>query len=52
MAKDILKMWKLTENLSSLYNGFWGDYNDGWDFAKRVKDGLYPRSNPENYEIE
>lgn len=52
MAKDILKMWKLTENLSSLYNGFWGDYNDGWDFAKRVKDGLYPRSNPENYEID
>ena len=52
MAKDILKMWKSTENLSTMYNGFWGDYNDGWELAKRVKDGLYPRSNPENYGID
>ena len=52
MAKDILKMWKSTPNLSSLYNGFWGDYNDCWEFAEKVKDGLYPRSNPENYEID
>ena len=52
MAKDILAMWKSTENLSTMYNGFWGDYNDGWDFAERVKDGLYPRSSPEIYGID
>ena len=52
MAKDILTMWKSTENLSTMYNGFWGDYNDGWELDKRVKDGLYPRSNPENYGID
>lgn len=52
MAKDILKMWKSTNNLEKMYNGFWGDYNDGWELAKRVKDGLYPRSNPENYGID
>ncbi len=52
MAKDILTMWKSTENLSTMYNGFWGDYNDGWDFAERVKDGLYPRSSPEIYGID
>ena len=51
MAKDILKMWKSTNNLEKMYNGFWGDYNDGWEFAKRVKDGLYPRSTPEIYGV-
>ena len=49
MAKDILKMWKSTPNLSSLYNGFWGDYNDCWEFAKKVNPALYPRSNPSNW---
>ena len=45
MAKDILKLWKTT-NLEKAYNGFWGDYNDGWDFAEKINQGLYPRSNP------
>lgn len=45
MAKDILKLWKTT-NLEKAYNGFWGDYNDGWEFAEKVNQGLYPRSNP------
>lgn len=49
MAKDILKMWKSTPNLSSLYNGFWGDYNDCWEFAEKVNPALYPRSNPSNW---
>ena len=45
MAKDILKLWKTT-NLEKAYNGFWEDYNDGWDFAEKINQGLYPRSNP------
>ena len=46
MAKDILKLWKSTDNLEKRYNGFWGDYNDGWEFAEKINQGLYPRSNP------
>ena len=46
MAKDILKLWRATDNLEKRYNGFWGDYNDGWDFAEKINQGLYPRSNP------
>ena len=49
MAKDILKMWKSTNNLEKMYNGFWGDYNDCWEFAKKVNPALYPRSNPSNW---
>ena len=45
MAKDILKLWRAT-NLEKAYNGFWEDYNDGWDFAEKINQGLYPRSNP------
>ena len=30
MASDILAMWKSTNNLEKMYNGFWGDYNDCW----------------------
>ena len=46
MAKDILKLRRATDNLEKRYNGFWGDYNDGWDFAEKINQGLYPRSNP------
>lgn len=49
MAKDILKMWKSTKNLDEIYNGFWGDYNDCWEFAEKVNPALYPRSNPSNW---
>ena len=48
MAKDILKMWKSTNNLEKMYNVFWGDYNDCWEFAEKVNRALYPRSNPSN----
>ena len=48
MAKDILKMWKSTNNLEKMYNFFWGDYNDCWEFAEKVNRALYPRSNPSN----
>ena len=51
MAKDILKLWKSTNNLEKKYNGFWGDYNDGWKLTERLEDGLYPRSKPEIYKI-
>ena len=49
MVKDILKMWKSTNNLEKMYNGFWGDYNDCWEFAVKVNPALYPRSNPSNW---
>ena len=49
MAKDILKLWKSTNNLEKMYNGFWGDYNDCWEFAEKVNPALYPRSNPSNW---
>lgn len=49
MAKDILKLWKSTNNLEKIYNGFWGDYNDCWKFAEEVNPALYPRSNPSNW---
>ena len=49
MAKDILKMWKSTRNLEKMYNGFWEDYNDCWEFAEKVNPALYPRSNPSNW---
>ena len=49
MAKDILKLWKSTNNLEKMYNGFWGDYNDGWKFTKKIDDSFYPRSKPEIY---
>lgn len=52
MAKDILKLWKATDNLEKKYNGFWGDYNDCWELAEELKDGLYPRSNPSNYTVD
>ena len=48
MAKDILKMWKSTNNFEKMYNVFWGDYNDCWEFAEKVNRALYPRSNPSN----
>ena len=48
MASDILAMWKSTNNLEKMYNGFWGDYNDCWEFAEKVNPALYPRSNPSN----
>ena len=51
MAKDVLKMWKSTTNLEKMYNGFFGDYNDGWKLVKRLNDGLYPRSNPGIYKM-
>ena len=40
MVKDILKMWKSTNNLEKMYNGFWGDYNDCWKFAEEVNPAL------------
>ena len=49
MASDILAMWKSTNNLEKIYNGFWGDYNDCWKFAEEVNPALYPRSNPSNW---
>lgn len=52
LAKDILKLWKATDNLEKKYNGFWGDYNDCWELAEELKDGLYPRSNPSNYTVD
>lgn len=52
MAKDILKLWKSTESIEKMYNGFWGDYNDCWELAEELKDGLYPRSNPSNYTVD
>ena len=48
MARDILAMWKSTNNLEKMYNGFWGDYNDCWEFAEKVNPALYPRSNSSN----
>ena len=48
MASDILAMWKSTNNLEKMYNGFWGDYNDCWEFAEKVNPALYPRSNSSN----
>lgn len=48
IAKDILKIWNSTGISEKTYNEFWGDYNDGWNFAEKVNDGLYPRSNPSN----
>ena len=42
-------MWKSTNNLEKMYNGFWGDYNDCWEFAEKVNPALYPRSNPSNW---
>ena len=48
MASDILAMWKSTNNLEKMYNGFWGDYNDCWEFAEKVNPALYHRSNPSN----
>lgn len=48
MASDILAMWKSTNNLEKMYNGFWGDYNDCWKFAEKVNPALYPRSNSSN----
>ena len=52
MAKDILKLWKATDDLGKKYNGFWGDYNDCWELAEELRDGLYPRSNPSNYRFD
>lgn len=52
LAKDILKLWKTSKSGIEEYNAFWGDYNDGWEFVKEVKDGLYPRSNPSNYTVD
>ena len=45
MTKDILEMWKATSNLEKMYNSFFGDYNDCWEFAEKVNSELYPRSN-------
>ena len=51
MTKDILKMWKSTNNLEKMYNVFWGDYNDCWEFAEKVNRELYSRSNPSTRNI-
>ena len=51
MAKDILKLWKSNNNLEKMYNGFWGDFNDGWKLTERLQDNFYPRSKPEIYKV-
>lgn len=48
IAKGILRLWKLEEFSEKTYNEFWGDYDDGWNLAEKVNEGLYPRSNPSN----